>query len=133
MSRQVFCRKYQKEMEGLDFAPFPGAKGQEFFENVSKQAWQEWLQHQTTLINEKRLNVFEPEAKNSLKSNVRSSSIMMKALKKRKAGNQNNRFIPSPSFLKRQVYIHRPAFFYVKLTQTYKALHRAHRTLHDMK
>ncbi|MEX7539947.1 oxidative damage protection protein, partial [Acinetobacter baumannii] len=21
MSRQVFCRKYQKEMEGLDFAP----------------------------------------------------------------------------------------------------------------
>ncbi|KWR93223.1 Fe(2+)-trafficking protein [Acinetobacter baumannii] len=53
MSRQVFCRKYQKEMEGLDFAPFPGAKGQEFFENVSKQAWQEWLQHQTTLINEK--------------------------------------------------------------------------------
>lgn len=81
MSRQVFCRKYQKEMEGLDFAPFPGAKGQEFFENVSKQAWQEWLQHQTTLINEKRLNVFEPEAKNSLKSNVRSSSIMMRALK----------------------------------------------------
>lgn len=101
MSRQVFCRKYQKEMEGLDFAPFPGAKGQEFFENVSKQAWQEWLQHQTTLINEKRLNVFEPEAKNSLKSNVRSSSIMMKALKKRKAGNQNNRFIPSSSFFKK--------------------------------
>ena len=54
MSRQVFCRKYQTEMEGLDFAPFPGAKGQEFFETVSKQAWQEWLKHQTTLINEKR-------------------------------------------------------------------------------
>lgn len=65
MSRQVFCRKYQKEMEGLDFAPFHGAKGQ-IFENVSKQAWQEWLQHQTTLINEKRLNVFEPEAKKFL-------------------------------------------------------------------
>ena len=66
MSRQVFCIKYQKEMEGLDFAPFPGAKGQELFEHVSKQAWQEWLQHQTTLINEKRLNVFEPEAKKFL-------------------------------------------------------------------
>ena len=35
MSRQVFCIKYQKEMEGLDFAPFPGAKGQELFEHVS--------------------------------------------------------------------------------------------------
>ena len=29
MTRQIFCRKYQTEMEGLDFAPFPGAKGQE--------------------------------------------------------------------------------------------------------
>ena len=50
-------------MPGLDFAPFPGAKGQQIYETVSKQAWQEWLQHQTTLINEKRLNVFETESK----------------------------------------------------------------------
>ena len=48
MSRQVFCRKYQADMEGLDFAPFPGPKGQEFFDHVSKQAWGEWLKHQTT-------------------------------------------------------------------------------------
>ncbi|WP_326518873.1 oxidative damage protection protein [Acinetobacter sp. CAAS 2-6] len=66
MSRQVFCRKYQQKMEGLDFAPFPGAKGEEILNTVSKQAWQEWLKHQTTLINEKRLNVFEPEAKKFL-------------------------------------------------------------------
>lgn len=66
MSRQVFCRKYQKEMDALDFAPFPGAKGQELFDTISKQAWQEWLKHQTTLINEKRLNVFEPDAKKFL-------------------------------------------------------------------
>lgn len=66
MSRQVFCRKYQKELEGLDFAPFPGPKGQVLFDTVSKQAWQEWLKHQTTLINEKRLNVFESDAKKFL-------------------------------------------------------------------
>ena len=66
MSRQVFCRKYQADMEGLDFAPFPGAKGEEFFNHVSKQAWQEWLKHQTTLINEKRLNVFEADSKKFL-------------------------------------------------------------------
>jgi len=66
MSKQVFCRKYQTDMEAMDFAPFPGAKGQELLETVSKQAWQEWLKHQTTLINEKRLNVFEPEAKKFL-------------------------------------------------------------------
>ncbi len=63
---------------------------------------------------------------------MRSSSIMMKALKKQKVGSQNNSFFLSSSSLKKQVYIHRPAFFYVKLTQTYKALHRAHRTLHDI-
>lgn len=66
MSRQVFCLKYQADMEGLDFAPFPGAKGEEFFNHVSKQAWQEWLKHQTTLINEKRLNVFEADSKKFL-------------------------------------------------------------------
>ncbi|MEB3766802.1 oxidative damage protection protein [Acinetobacter sp. MD2] len=66
MSRHVFCRKYQQDLDGLDFAPFPGAKGQEFFETISKQAWQEWLKHQTTLINEKRLNVFDVDAKKFL-------------------------------------------------------------------
>lgn len=63
MSRTVFCRKYQTDMEGLDFVPFPGAKGQVIFDTVSKQAWQEWLKHQTLLINEKRLSVMEPSTK----------------------------------------------------------------------
>jgi len=61
--RNVFCRKYQKELEGLDAPPYPGAKGQEIFETVSKQAWQEWQQHQTMLINEKRLNAMEPSSR----------------------------------------------------------------------
>src|SRR5690606_12109288 len=47
MSRTVYCKKYQKETEGLGFPPMPGAKGQDLYNNVSKQAWQEWLQHQT--------------------------------------------------------------------------------------
>ncbi|HBO92788.1 MAG TPA: oxidative damage protection protein, partial [Gammaproteobacteria bacterium] len=50
MSRTVFCRKYQQEMEGLERAPYPGPKGQDIYEHVSKQAWQEWLKHQTMLI-----------------------------------------------------------------------------------
>ncbi|MEC7120957.1 MAG: oxidative damage protection protein [Pseudomonadota bacterium] len=66
MSRMVFCRKYQTEMEGLDFAPFPGVKGQVIFDTVSKQAWQEWLKHQTLLINEKRLSVMDPDARQFL-------------------------------------------------------------------
>ena len=59
MSRNVHCRKYKKEMEGLAVPPLPGAKGQDLFENISKQAWQEWLSHQTMLINEKQLNMMD--------------------------------------------------------------------------
>ena len=66
MTRTVMCRKYKEELPGLERPPYPGAKGQELFDTVSKQAWQEWLKHQTTLINEKRLNVFEPDAKKFL-------------------------------------------------------------------
>ena len=56
MPRTVFCKKYQQTLEGLDFPPLPGAKGQEIFTKISKKAWQEWLQLQTMLINEKQLN-----------------------------------------------------------------------------
>ena len=66
MSRTVFCRKYQQEMEGLERAPYPGPKGQDIYEHVSKQAWQEWLQHQTMLINEKRLDLTAPETQTFL-------------------------------------------------------------------
>lgn len=60
MTRMVTCRKYGQEMPGLDAPPYPGPKGQEIFETVSKQAWAEWLAHQTMLINERRLNMMEP-------------------------------------------------------------------------
>jgi len=63
MTRTVFCRKYQKDMEGLDRPPYPGPKGQDLFENVSKQAWGEWLKHQTMLINEKQLNMMDAGAR----------------------------------------------------------------------
>lgn len=66
MSRMVFCRKYQQEKEGLDKAPFPGPKGQDIFENVSRQAWQEWMTHQTMLINEKKLNMMDMTARTYL-------------------------------------------------------------------
>ena len=59
MTRKVHCKKYDQEMEGLDFPPYPGPKGQALFETVSKQARREWLAHQNTLINEKRLNVMD--------------------------------------------------------------------------
>ncbi|HET8710176.1 MAG TPA: oxidative damage protection protein [Spongiibacteraceae bacterium] len=70
MTRTVFCKKYQREMEGLSAPPYPGAKGQDIFEHVSRQAWQEWLQHQTLLINEKRLSMIDPAARKFLQEEM---------------------------------------------------------------
>jgi len=56
MPRTVFCKKYRQVLEGLALPPLPGAKGQDIFSTVSKKAWDEWLQLQTMLINEKQLN-----------------------------------------------------------------------------
>ncbi len=59
MTRLVFCRKYQQELPGLDTPPNPSPKGQELFNSLSKQAWDEWMTHQTRLINEKRLSLMD--------------------------------------------------------------------------
>jgi len=61
MSRMVFCVRQQRETEGLGFIPWPGALGKRVFEHVGKAAWQEWLAHQTMLINENRLSPLDPK------------------------------------------------------------------------
>ncbi len=66
MSRNVNCVKLGREAEGLDFAPWPGDLGRRIFDNVSKEAWTEWLAHQTMLINENRLNPLDPTTRTFL-------------------------------------------------------------------
>ena len=63
MSRKVNCVKLGKEADGLDFPPYPGELGKKIWENVSKEVWQMWLDHQTMIINEYRLNPLDPEAR----------------------------------------------------------------------
>ena len=70
MARMVNCIKLDREAEGLDFAPYPGELGKRIYENVSKQAWQGWLQHQTMLINEYRLTPIEPKARKFLEEQM---------------------------------------------------------------
>ena len=66
MARMVQCRKLKQELPGLDMPPFPGPKGQEIYDTISKQAWGEWMAHQTTLINEMRLNMMDLTARTYL-------------------------------------------------------------------
>ena len=66
MARIVKCAKLKKDAEGLDYPPYPGPLGLKIFENVSKEAWSGWLEHQTMLLNEKRLSLVDPQARKYL-------------------------------------------------------------------
>ena len=70
MSRTVNCVRLQREAEGLDRVPYPGELGQRIFDNVSKEAWQEWLRHQTMLINENRISPMDPKARKFLEQQM---------------------------------------------------------------
>jgi len=66
MPRTVFCTFLQREAEGLDRPPYPGALGQRIFENISRDAWQQWVRHQTMLLNEYRHSPIDPKARKFL-------------------------------------------------------------------
>ncbi len=70
MTRTVQCIKLKQEAEGLDRQPYPGELGKKIFDTVSKQAWQQWLAHQTMLINENRLSPIEPKARKFLEEQM---------------------------------------------------------------
>jgi Fe-S cluster biosynthesis and repair protein YggX len=70
MTRRVQCAKLGKEAEGLDRPPYPGELGKRIYLNISKEAWQQWLNHQTMLINEYRLTPVEPKARQFLEQEM---------------------------------------------------------------
>ena len=63
MGEMVNCVRLKHEAEGLDRQPYPGELGKRVFENVSKEGWQQWLTHQTMLLNEYRLSPMDPKAR----------------------------------------------------------------------
>ena len=61
MAEKIFCKKLNKELAALPVPPMPGPKGLEIMNTISEEAWRLWKSHQTTLINEKRLDMSDPE------------------------------------------------------------------------
>ncbi|MDO6577399.1 oxidative damage protection protein [Alteromonas stellipolaris] len=70
MSRVVFCQRLQKEADGLDFQLYPGELGKRIYDNISKEAWADWQKKQTMLINENKLNMMEPAARQFLEQSM---------------------------------------------------------------
>jgi Fe-S cluster biosynthesis and repair protein YggX len=63
MTRKVNCVLLKREADGLDYLPYPGELGKRIYESISKEAWAQWVAHQTMLINENRLTPMEPKAR----------------------------------------------------------------------
>ncbi|MDC9588549.1 MULTISPECIES: oxidative damage protection protein [Xenorhabdus] len=70
MSRTIFCTFLQREAEGQDFQLYPGELGKRIFNEISKEAWQQWMGKQTMLINEKKLNTMNPEDRKLLEQEM---------------------------------------------------------------
>lgn len=70
MTRTVKCVKLGVEADGLDFPPMPGELGQKIFDNISKEAWQSWINQQTMIINENRLNLSDESSRKYLRQQL---------------------------------------------------------------
>jgi Fe-S cluster biosynthesis and repair protein YggX len=66
MTRFIECAKLKKQAEGLAAQPYPGELGKKIYAEISQEAWQMWLTHQTMLINEYRLSMLDPKAREFL-------------------------------------------------------------------
>lgn len=67
---KVLCKKYKQELDAIPYQPLPGELGKKIHAEISNKAWQAWLGHQTILINEYRLNLMEPKAKEFLQQEM---------------------------------------------------------------
>jgi Fe-S cluster biosynthesis and repair protein YggX len=70
VNRMVQCVVLKREAQGLDRAPYPGELGKRIYQQVSREGWARWLQHQTMLINEYRLTPIEPKARKFLETEM---------------------------------------------------------------
>jgi len=70
VTRMVQCVKLDKELPGLERPTYPGDLGKRIYLNVSQEAWQSWVNHQTMLINEYRLTTADPKARKYLEEEM---------------------------------------------------------------
>ncbi|KFZ39249.1 iron transporter [Shewanella mangrovi] len=70
MARTVHCVYFDKDADGLDFQLYPGELGKKIFDSISKEAWALWQNKQTMLINEKKLNMMNPDDRKLLEEQM---------------------------------------------------------------
>ena len=59
----VQCVRCAQQREGLAAPPFNNDLGRRLHQAACGSCWQDWLRHQTALINHYALNLLDPQAK----------------------------------------------------------------------
>ncbi|VAX76308.1 Probable Fe(2+)-trafficking protein [Serratia symbiotica] len=72
MNRTIFCTFLKRDAEGQDFQYYPGDLGKRLFNEISKEAWGEWQKKQIILINEKKLNMMNLDARQLLEKYMKN-------------------------------------------------------------
>ena len=68
--KKIMCKKLKKEADALSYLPYPGDLGKRIQENISEEALEQWVSHQTMLINEMKLTPVEPKARKFLEEEM---------------------------------------------------------------
>lgn len=64
--RMVHCVKLNRDLPGLEKAPWPGPLGQRIYEQVSAEAWKLWEARMRMILNEYRLMPWQKEAQDMM-------------------------------------------------------------------
>lgn len=70
MTDIIHCKKLDKDAPQLARQPYPGAIGERIYREISQEAWEMWLGQQTMLINEYRLSLIDPQAREFLEKEM---------------------------------------------------------------
>ncbi|WWO95160.1 MAG: oxidative damage protection protein [Candidatus Dasytiphilus stammeri] len=70
MSRIIFCKYLQRKAEAQSEQSYPGYLGKIIYNHISNEAWLKWLQKQTIIINEMKLNLLKPETRQFLEKEM---------------------------------------------------------------
>lgn len=60
-TRMVMCKKLGKELPGLTRQPYKNELGKRIYDEVSKEAWDQWIKDSVKFINTYRVDVTTPE------------------------------------------------------------------------
>jgi len=64
--RMIQCRVLKRSAPGLDRPPYPGELGQRIYQEISRDAWLQWLDQLSVLMNDHHLNTADPAALNDI-------------------------------------------------------------------